>query len=258
MKIIKIPSSLGGLSKKGSKQAPDKIMEMFNGLYKNNLLKKYIKFTLDEVKPTESNLDKTNKDITKKAKQQKRFTIYLGGDHSITYPILKATADKNTFLIILDAHPDTENPTKSPSHEDYLRVLIDKKIIKPQNIILLGIRKASNKEKQYLKTNKILYFTTNELRKNLFEITRELIKSAKSFKKVYLSLDIDILDPEFAPGTGHPVKAGLAPQELIFLLKEISKLKNLKAVDIVEVDPIKDYKNMTSKAAANIITYLAR
>ena len=82
------------------------------------------------------------------------------------------------------------------------------------------------------------------------------MEQARNFSDLYISIDIDILDPAFAPGTGYIEPAGLSTRELIYLIQRIKLLKNIKKYDLVEVNPDKDINNMTSKVAAKIIKEL--
>ncbi|MBU0666843.1 MAG: arginase family protein [Nanoarchaeota archaeon] len=187
------------------------------------------------------------------------FTMIVGGDHSITYPSFKTFSKnyENPGMVIFDAHPDVQDDFKI-SHEDYLRNLINDNIIKKENIIIIGIRNWSKEEVQYLKNNKIKFYTMRELS---FEEEREICDAvmsvARSWDGFYLSIDIDVLDPAFAPGTGYAEPGGMTTRQLIYFLQRLKLLKNLKATDIVEVNPKIDLNDMTSKAAAKIIIELS-
>ena len=87
----------------------------------------------------------------------------------------------------------------------------------------------------------------------IHEISESVMAAAKDFEALYVSIDIDVLDPAFAPGTGCTEPAGLTSRELIYFVQRLKLLKNLKIVDIVEINPKKDVNNMTSKLGAKII-----
>ena len=80
--------------------------------------------------------------------------------------------------------------------------------------------------------------------------------AAKNFSHLYISIDIDAVDPAFAPGTGYPEPAGLTSRQLLHMLHRLKNLKNINIIDIVEVNPKKDINNMTSKLAAKILVEL--
>jgi len=75
-------------------------------------------------------------------------------------------------------------------------------------------------------------------------------------KELYVSIDIDVIDPAFAPGTGYCEPGGLSTRDFLYLIQRINKLKNLKAIDLVEINPDKDKENMTVKLGAKILSEL--
>lgn len=225
MKIVKIKSSQGGMGKaKGAELGPDKIVEKITG------------FEIDSIPIVEGNLDETHKNIYEYA-QKTGKALYLGGDHSISYGIIKAMSEKHPdlILVILDAHPDCEVRTQVPSHEDFVRGLVEEEFVKGENICLIGLRNISQNEKKFIEDNNI----------------KQSLKDLKG-KKVYLSIDIDVLDPNIAPGTGYPESAGLQVSELLSEINTICKSNKVICADIVEVNPKKDENNKTIKVAADI------
>jgi len=263
MKIIKIPSSLGGLGKAtGSELAPDKVLEKTNELFfsEDSCMPT---FDQDKVEVVNENIEETNKNIYNKAKEILKETIkplFLGGDHSITYPLVKAFAEvypKNPGIIIFDAHPDAENDFMPPSQEDLLCGLVNQNIIKTENIILIGTRNWDKNEIEFINKHKIKYFSMQEIgREGIHEASESIMSIAKKFSDLYISIDIDVLDPAFAPGTGYMEPGGLTTRELLFLLHRFKKMVNLKAYDLVEINPSKDVKDMTSKVGAKILVEL--
>ena len=75
-------------------------------------------------------------------------------------------------------------------------------------------------------------------------------------KELYVSVDIDVIDPAFAPATGYPEPGGLSSREFIYLIQRINKMKNLRGIDIVEINPEKDENNLTIKLGAKILSEL--
>lgn len=247
MKIVKVCSSQGSLGKNlGCENGPDKILNELKSL---GLLKKKIK--IGEIRINKNNIDETNINIEKA-----EGDIFLGGDHSITYSLFKGFAkrNKNYGLLIFDAHPDCAFYVKSVSHEDFIRKLIDEGILKKENLVYVGIRKCGRSETDFLKDIKVI--SVKEVHQNIDKIKEKLISFFKNFKKFYLSLDIDVLDPKFAPGTGYLEQNGLNIEELIYLNSEIKKLNNLSRIDLVEVNPEKDSEGITVKNAARILSEL--
>ena len=163
--------------------------------------------------------------------------IFLGGDHSVTlstYPKTKAT-----HLVVLDSHFDLYGSPDHPFHGNWLKVLIERKLINPHNVTILGVRAWDRTEMTYAKEKGINYVLFDSVLPDITEPT-------------YLSLDVDVVDPAFAPGTGYIEPGGWTSRRLLEIVKELRN-KNLVAMDIVEVDSKRDINNMTSKLGAKLI-----
>lgn len=135
MNILKIPFDAGSMGKnKGSSLAPDAIVKDFPDYESENGRKRQLKII--QAKADNSNFALTQKEIEKSVSQLDEAVI-LGGDHSITYPAFKAS--KCDAIVILDAHPDAMEGTEIPTHEDFVRKLIDEGL-STKNVFLFGIR----------------------------------------------------------------------------------------------------------------------
>ena len=248
MKLIKIP-----YSQSGTELAPEKVLsQLSKNLSEDGILPI---FEIDEIKVISTNSEETNNNIYNQAKEileQNIKPLFLGGDHSITLPIMKAFREiypQNPGIIIFDAHCDSLND------EDLIPYLA--KIIKKENVILVGNRTWNKDEFEFIKSNKIKYFSMKEIaQEGIHEISDAIMSVAKNFKDLYISIDIDVLDPAFAPGTGCQEPGGLTTRELLFFLHRLKRLKNIKAYDLVEINPKKDVNNMTSKLGAKILVEL--
>ena len=258
MKLIKIPFSKGSLGKsEGCSKGPDKIAELTKEFWFSED-KALPMFDIEEINIDQNNLTLTHDNIFKKISEIKTNFIALGGDHSITYSCFKAFAQnfKNPGIIVFDAHPDLM-PPNNLDHETYLRKLIEDNIVKKENVILVALRNWDDEEYKYIKDNNIkVYPMKNISMEGINNICDALMSVAKDWDGLYLSIDIDAVDPSCAPGTGHIEPAGLTSRELIYLIHRIKLLKNLKAIDIVEVNPDKDINNMTSRLAAKLCVEL--
>jgi agmatinase len=150
----------------------------------------------------------------------KSIPVILGGEHSISYPLVKKI--KPEIVVFIDAHPDLEN---KEDHTGVLRKI--GKEIGYENIFLYGVRMISKTETRFIKENKIKTASLNDLKK---------IK-----KKVYLSIDFDILDPSVMSAVGNPEPDGLKFKEVVDAVKALAK--NIVAMDFVEFTPDKNYVN---------------
>lgn len=256
MKILKAGFSAGGLGKTiGAEKAPEKIIEFLNDTCMNEKGIAMV-FQAEDIAVNQANIEDTNKNIIKAVSKNIRSKfMLLGGDHSVTFASFSAFSKlDNPGILIFDAHPDCMHNFNPPTHEDFLRVLIEENIVKKENVILAGIRSWHSSEMEFLKKNKIRFFTMEQINENIEDATDAIMSSALSFSNLYVSVDIDVVDPAFAPGTGYPEPAGLTSRQIIYMLQRIAHMRNLKAVDLVEINPEKDINNMTSKLGAKIVS----
>jgi agmatinase len=195
--------------------------------------------------------------------------VWLGGDHSVTLQLLRAyKAWLGTPLAVIhfDAHCDTwEDHFGEPSgHGTWVYEAIQEGLVSRQCFTQLGIRSPGAREaRDYVRTAGGQIFTARDLRglespgqlAPVLAAIRERL-AAHGNPPVYLSLDIDCLDPAFAPGTGTPEPGGLTTAQVLTVLEELSDL-NFVGMDCVEVAPPYDHAELTSQAAACFVwTYL--
>ena len=194
---------------------------------------------------------------------------WLGGDHSITLGLVRAYrawAGQPLAVLHFDAHCDTwEDHFGEPSgHGTWVYEAITEGLVDPESFVQVGIRSAGVREaREYVRDQGGVIFTARDLRGlesegQLSEVIQTIRQrlSAKGLP-VYLTLDIDCLDPAFAPGTGTPEVAGLSTNQVFTLLEATADL-NWVGMDCVEVAPPYDHAELTSNAAAQLVwTYLS-
>ena len=267
MFIVKIPG-INGLGKtKGCERAGNAILESLKEIYSSEESKIIDTSLLDleEIHLDNSNLELSNKLIYENSLEifnSKPQTIFLGGDHSISYSTTKAFLEhckeekKKPCLIVFDAHPDCMEPMKEPTHEEWLRKIIEEGFPK-ENILIVGARNSHRDEIKFIKENKIKTISMNSLTEDLADMC-EVIMEFSSGKELYVSIDIDVIDPAFAPSTGYPEVGGLTSRQFIYLIQRIRKIKNLRAIDIVEINESvdKEHNNLTVKLGAKILAEL--
>ena len=259
MKIIKIPFSGGSLGKNiGCEFAPDKIIDFLKD-FDLSEDKRYFSFVVDAVDINKDDFEATQNNIYEKALNafdNKERVVFLGGDHSLTVPLFRAFSEKysNPGLIVFDAHADATTHTDIPTHEDLLSSLVNGKYLNPENVILVGLRNVWKDEEDFLNEHKIKRYTMKNISyENTQDIADAIMETARNFDALYISFDIDVIDPAFAPGTGYLEPAGLSAREIIYFIHRLKNLPNIKAIDLVEVNPEKDIQDMTSKLAAKMI-----
>ena len=191
--------------------------------------------------------------ITAELRKQNKQMIILGGEHLITLGSFSCFP-KDTGYVVFDAHYDLRDQYADIklSHAAYLRRLVEKR--GPENIVHVGARAFVKEELAFLKDNKIRTVSDKEIRdgngpKLLQDIT-------STFDSLYLSLDLDVLDPAFAPGVGNPEAVGISSRELYDLVT-ILQNKKIVAADIVELNPTYDNGATASMAAKMISTIIA-
>lgn len=184
------------------------------------------------------------------------FPISIGGDHSITLPILRAFKKKygKVSLLQFDSHSDTwdEYFGMKYNHGTTMRRALEEEIIDAKSSLQIGIRGSiySDKDFDFADSFGLKIFNIDEFfEMGVKGILREISRKLK--ENVYVSLDIDVVDPAFAPGTGTPEVGGMSSREIL----EIVRGFKFKAIgfDVVEVSPPYDSGNITCLLAANII-----
>ncbi len=190
-----------------------------------------------------------------------KFCMFLGGDHSVTIPLAKAFArfqkGKKIGFIHFDSHPDLcDEYEDSPwSHACPLKRVLDEHI-SPGDLAQVGIRSYESEEVDlYEQHPELLVIKAYDIFKNGYQAAAEqLIDKFQGYDAVYLTLDIDVLDPAFAPGTGTPEAGGLSSRELMEIINLLFDHLPVAAMDIVEISPPLDTVNqITSWAGIKII-----
>jgi arginase family enzyme len=259
MKLLKIPLDAGALSKKeGLDGGPDAVVKALEEL---NLSEAGMLPLLEvsTVALDNSNLGEAHDSIFREVLKLKDYAILIGGDHSMTYPAFKAFAKNNpgAGIIVFDAHPDLQDNELPPTHEDYLRVLIEQGIVEKERVIIVGARNMSKEELRFINDHKLKNYAMRELGfEGVREATDGIMSVARHWSKVYISVDIDVLDPAFAPGTGYCEPGGLTSRELIYMLQRLKMLRNIGMADLVEVNPAKDRDGLTVAIAAKLLLEL--
>jgi agmatinase len=181
---------------------------------------------------------------------KRAFPIVLGGDHSITFPVVRAL-DKDVTLIHFDAHLDTWNG--EPGNLDHASwVNRAAQLPHVKKIVQIGMRGLANDEESIGNARKIgTKIITSE------EIHRKGVDSALAqvpqSENIYITLDVDVMDPTLAPGTGTLEPDGLSFREIDELLKGVAGKGKLVGFDIVEVNPYRDPSGRTAQTAVRLM-----
>ncbi len=201
---------------------------------------------------------------TMRALPRETFPIAIGGDHSLSMgTVAGACRGERTGLIWIDAHTDFNVPDISPSGNihgmpvAHLVGLGDERLIniggvgakiKPEDIVMIGIRSVDTHERDLLRTRGATIYTMKEVDTlGMARIGEETIARLKHLPRVHVSFDADALDPSIAPGVGTPVPGGLSYREAHLLMELFSDAGLVTSLDLVEVNPILDSGNITAK-----------
>ncbi|WP_409228609.1 agmatinase [Gudongella sp. SC589] len=192
--------------------------------------------------------------------RKKKFFTMLGGDHSTSIPIFQGiddALDEPFGIIHLDAHFDLNDQLAGSrlSHGCPARRSTElKNVGSADNIYFVGIRSVEMDELDFMKNNKVNVINARKFNEiGIANAIDEVCEKMKKFNHVYVTVDIDVLDPAYAAGTGTPQFGGLSSRELLEFLRGIFKLPII-GFDVVEVAPNLDSSLTSSFAARKIIT----
>jgi len=263
--VLLAPYSAGSLKMKGQELAPKQIMDAFINIEKPFCNKKILPFETKYLVLNNENIDQSLKKIFETTSQalkalKTKFFVMLGGDHSITLPSFQAllATQPNSGLIVFDAHPDLEVHAGIATHEDWLRFLLENNEgankLNPENLMIIGTRSFSKNESEFILKNKLKVYNPEALR-DIQEFTDFAMSVAKNWNSVYVSIDLDVLDPAFCPGVVYPEPGGISTLDLIYMIHRFKRLKNLKAFDIVEAN-LKIEQRLTTITAAKLLKHV--
>lgn len=177
-----------------------------------------------------------------------RKYFFIGGEHLVTLPLIRVLGSEVESIIVFDAHGDLRDEYLGVkySHATVMRRIIEETRLP---IYFIGTRALSEEEHTYIESNNIVVVDPLEI-----NMVDDVIKKAVAGKKVYISIDMDAVDPSYAPGVSNPEPLGLTPLQLLGIIEKIVKYsQNIVGVDIVEVNPLRDVNDVTSILAAKIL-----
>ena len=204
------------------------------------------------------------------------FPIFLGGDHAIAIGtvagVARSTSGARTGVIWVDAHADFNTPGTSPSgnihgmplaaitgrgHPDLVGIGGSDARLRTKDVIIIGLRSVDVEEKNLLREAGVRVYTMKDIDAyGAARVVRSAIKGLSHVDRVHLSLDLDVVDPEVAPGVGTPVRGGLTYREAHLLMELVNEAGIISSLDVVEVNPILDIKNGTATLAVELVESL--
>jgi arginase len=196
--------------------------------------------------------------------------LVLGGDHSIALGTMSgmATASGPGGAIWLDAHGDLNTPRTSPSGnvhgmplaaalglcgDAFARDGVQLPSLAPEHVALVGVRSLDSGEQEAVRELGLAVYTISDIdRRGMETVVREAIGRVSGGSFFHVSIDLDVVDPELAPGVGNPVRGGLSYREAHLALELVAETGNLDSLEIVEVNPIRDHENTTAGLAVEL------
>ena len=190
------------------------------------------------------------------------FPMIIGGDHSITWPAATAVADfhgyGNVGIVHFDAHADTADEIEGnlASHGTPMRRLIESGAVPGTHFVQVGLRGYWPPQDtfEWMQEQGMVWHTMQEIWERGFkEVMRTAVDEALAkADKLYVSVDIDVLDPAHAPGTGTPEPGGITSADLLRMVRQLCHEHDVAGVDIVEVAPAYDHAELTVNAAHRV------
>lgn len=201
------------------------------------------------------------------------FPVFLGGDHSVSIGTVSGVSGAGrTGLIWLDAHADFNTHESSPSgnihgmplaalagygHPDLVNVGSAGAGVRPEDTVIIGLRSVDPEEQNLLQEAGVRAYTMKEVDAyGVASAVREALESLSHLDQVHLSFDLDVMDPDVAPGVGTPVRGGLTYREAHLIMELINEADLITSLDVVEVNPILDVKNGTAELAVELVASL--
>ena len=191
--------------------------------------------------------------VTTELRKENKILVTLGGEHLLTLGTYMSFP-KETGYIVFDAHYDLreEYANTKLSHAAYLRRIVEKR--GAENIIHVGARSFVREELEFLTKHKINSISDKEIR--LGNAGRLLKDAVSRFDELYVSIDLDVVDPAFAPGVGNPEAVGITSRELYDMITSLEN-KKIIGTEVVELNPSFDNGSTAALAAKMISTIIA-
>jgi arginase len=199
--------------------------------------------------------------------------VFLGGDHSLAVGTISGVCSAaQTGVIWIDAHGDCNTPQSSTTHNihgmvlasllgqgfpELVRIGGSGATLSPNQVVLIGIRDLDPKEKGILKDIGCRVYTMRDIdERGMNAVISEALARLSGFPNLHVSLDLDVLDPDLAPGVGTRAAGGLTYREAQLLMEIIADCGSLSSIDLVEINPILDRQNRTATVAVELLASL--
>ncbi len=212
-------------------------------------------------------------EVSKACAAGPEFPIFLGGDHSIAIGTVAGASTSGSLGVIwVDAHGDYNTPDTTPSgnihgmpvavltgegHPDLVALGHPGAKLRPRDVVLIGIRDLDQREKVRLAASGIVIYTMRDVDElGMATVARRALTRLSHVQRIHVSLDMDAIDPDDAPGVGTPVPGGLTFREAHLLMEILAESAKISSLDVVEINPILDEGNGTAELAVELVLSL--
>ncbi len=207
-------------------------------------------FTLPQIEVLETSIHSSHElvSLSQKACPEHR-PVFLGRDVRISSDLIRgfAKTHQQSGLVLLCARVPP-----------YLKDLVEQGVISPERILLIGLRGYTSEEIALLRHQGIRSIGLNTfIEEGIAEVAFSVMEALRGWKSVYLSLNLNVVDPVFVPGVDHPEVGGFTSRELLFLLQKLKLVNTIKAFDLVGINPEKDRDGLTAHLGAKLLLALS-
>jgi len=264
--VVGLPWDATSSYRRGAAAGPDAIREATSGRLYNRFTEQGLDLAahwkvcdhgnIKEVSDT-SKVKEALASVVRLHSHHSASMLFLGGDHFVTYPCLSLMEEmekRRLHLLYFDAHPDLyESYEGSPySHATVVSRILDGNDSGSRTVCYVGIRASTREQDERIRALGLTAYTTRDVCTSGCGAIASSISSRLRGKPIYLSLDLDCVDPAFAPGVGNPQPGGLSTRQMFDILQGIEGLE-IVAADIVEYSPRFDLERTTAFTSAILI-----
>jgi arginase len=204
------------------------------------------------------------------AAEREMTPLVLGGDHSVAIGTIGGLASLHGpgGVLWFDAHGDLNTPETTPSgnvHGMPLAAALGRAgagfesdrwplpALKPEHVALIGVRSLDPGERDVVRDHGVAVYTISDIdRRGVEPVLREALERVSGAPFVHISVDLDIVDPDVAPGVGSPVRGGVSYREAHLMMELVAESGLLSSLELVEVNPILDHENETAGLAVGL------
>lgn len=227
----------------------------------------------DEFREAISGVCRAAYDAAAEAVGRGDIPLFLGGDHSLAIGTVGGVTSREAAGVIwIDAHGDANLPATSPTgnvhgmpvatllgqgHPELVDIGRPGAKLHGRDLVMIGIRELDPGERRWLKDSGVRIYTMRDLdEKGVAAVMREALAHLAHRRRLHVSLDMDSLDPDVAPGVGTPSPGGLSYREAQLLMEIVADSGRLVSADVVELNPILDHRNHTGTVAVELLESL--